>query len=97
MNDISSVLNYLGLEYNAPTNESAFIIGHSYVGAAAAALAMMNDTRLRGGVALDGWLDGGVVNAGLVFHGVHQYEGFMNSTSNWSIQRTVDDYNSVIG
>ncbi|KAH8679062.1 Alpha/Beta hydrolase protein [Tricladium varicosporioides] len=70
-NDISFVLNTLGIQYNAPPNASALIFGHSFGGATAAA-AMLNDTRLRGGVNLDGRLFGGVINAGLGRPGINQ-------------------------
>ncbi|RDL34763.1 uncharacterized protein BP5553_07891 [Venustampulla echinocandica] len=64
MNDISFVLNTLGIQYNAPPNASALGFGGSFGGAAIAA-GMLNDTRIRGGVNLDGELFGGVINAGL--------------------------------
>lgn len=62
MNDISFVLNTWGFQYDATPNASALIFGYSFGGAAAAA-GMLNDTRLRGGVNLDGELFGGVINA----------------------------------
>ncbi|KAN0110439.1 hypothetical protein V8E51_006826 [Hyaloscypha variabilis] len=71
MNDISFVLNTLGFQYDATPNASALIFGHSFGGAATAA-GMLNDTRLRGGVNLDGELFGGVINAGLGRPGINQ-------------------------
>jgi pimeloyl-ACP methyl ester carboxylesterase len=71
MNDISFVLNTLGIQYNAPPNASALVFGHSFGGAAIAS-GMLNDTRLRGGVNLDGELFGGVINAGLGRPGINQ-------------------------
>jgi Platelet-activating factor acetylhydrolase, isoform II len=71
MNDISFVLNTLGFQYDAAPNASALIFGHSFGGAATAA-GMLNDTRLRGGVNLDGELFGGVINAGLGRPGINQ-------------------------
>jgi pimeloyl-ACP methyl ester carboxylesterase len=71
VNDISFVLDTLGIQYNAPLNASALIFGGSFGGAAAAA-GMLNDTRLRGGVNLDGELFGGVINAGLGRPGINQ-------------------------
>jgi pimeloyl-ACP methyl ester carboxylesterase len=63
MNDVSFVLDTLGLTYDIGTPK-AVMFGHSFGGATTAA-AMMNDTRLRGGVNLDRLLFGGVINAGL--------------------------------
>jgi hypothetical protein len=71
MNDISFILNTLGFQYDASPNASALIFGHSFGGAAPAA-GMLNDTRLRGGVNLDGELFGGVINAGLGRTGINQ-------------------------
>jgi len=62
--DILFVLDTLGIEHNAPLNASAFGFGGSFGGAAIAA-AMLNDTRLRGGVNLDGKLFGKVITTGL--------------------------------
>ena len=70
MNDVSFVLNYLGFDYEQGTPK-AVMFGHSFGGAAAAS-AMMNDTRLRGGINFDGTMFGGVINAGLGRPGINQ-------------------------
>jgi pimeloyl-ACP methyl ester carboxylesterase len=71
MNDVSFVLDTLGLKYDLGTTPKAVMFGHSFGGAATAA-AMMNDTRVRGGVNLDGSMFGGVINAGLGRPGINQ-------------------------
>jgi hypothetical protein len=71
MNDISFVLNTLGIQFNAATNLSAFIFGHSFGGTPTAA-GMLNDIRLRGEVNLDGELFSGVTNTGLGRPGITQ-------------------------
>lgn len=58
--DLSFVLDALSL----PPNASVLAFGHSF-GGAGIAQAMVNETRIRGGVNLDGGLFGSVVNSGL--------------------------------
>ncbi|RDL31974.1 uncharacterized protein BP5553_09376 [Venustampulla echinocandica] len=70
VDDTSFLLNELGIK-GSGRNSKAVMFGGSFGGAAAAA-AMMNDTRIRGGVNLDGALWGPVVNVGFDNPGTKQ-------------------------
>ncbi|KAK1764917.1 hypothetical protein QBC33DRAFT_593649 [Phialemonium atrogriseum] len=74
-NDASFVLHSLGVpfvtETDDPDTARAAMVGQSFGGAAAAA-AMVNDTRLVAGVNLDGMMFGPVLNAGLGRPGIPQ-------------------------
>lgn len=73
--DAIFVLNELGVPYvtetDDPAKAKAGYVGHSFGGAAAAA-AMLNDTRIVGGVNLDGMMFGPVLNAGIGRPGIPQ-------------------------
>jgi hypothetical protein len=58
------VLDTFGTKHNAPANASALMVG-SFFGGAGVAELMLNDTRVRGGVNLDGELFGKVLDIGL--------------------------------
>lgn len=74
-NDASFVLKTLGIpfvtETDNPETARVGMVGHSFGGAAAAA-AMVNDTRIVSGVNLDGYMFGPVLNAGLGRPGIPQ-------------------------
>jgi pimeloyl-ACP methyl ester carboxylesterase len=97
MNDVSFVLDTLGIKYDLGTTPKAVMFGHSFGGAATAA-AMMNDTRLRGGVNLDGLMFGGVINAGLGRPGINQSFILWGSTGhNSSSDADWGKFYSVLG
>lgn len=74
-NDATFVLNTLDIpfvtETDNPKDARVGMAGHSFGGAAAAA-AMVNDTRIVGGVNLDGYMFGPVLNAGVGRPGIPQ-------------------------
>ncbi|KAJ9158414.1 Platelet-activating factor acetylhydrolase [Coniochaeta hoffmannii] len=74
-NDASFVLTQLGVPFvtdtDDPARAKAGYVGHSFGGAAAAA-AMLNDTRVVGGANLDGTMFGPVPNAGIGRPGIRQ-------------------------
>ena len=70
MNDVSFVLDTFGFKYGAGERK-AVMFGQSF-GGAATAMAMLNDTRIRGGVNIDGRLFGPAVTAGLGRPGLPQ-------------------------
>lgn len=74
-NDASFVLDELGVPFVTDTDDAgaakAGYVGHSFGGAAAAA-AMLNDTRVMGGANLDGAMFGPVLNAGIGRPGIPQ-------------------------
>ncbi|KAH8909823.1 hypothetical protein BR93DRAFT_924828 [Coniochaeta sp. PMI_546] len=74
-NDASFVLNELGVPFVTETDDAGKAkvgyVGHSFGGAAAAA-AILNDTRVVGGVNLDGIMFGPVLNAGIGRPGIPQ-------------------------
>ena len=69
-NDVSFLLDTLGFKYGV-NERRAIVIGQSF-GGATAALVMLNDTRIRGGVNLDGAMYGDVLKAGLGRPGLPQ-------------------------
>jgi hypothetical protein len=73
--DARFVLDVLGVPFATETEDGrrarVGYVGQSFGGAAAAA-AMLNDTRIVGGVNLDGYMFGPVLNAGIGRPGIHQ-------------------------